>query len=396
MAAFMSAPFMAILLGCLLSHRRQRNVYHASDAENSGTPEHATASEDVADHEKISDRTEDDLGEEGSTDMNEDDSDDEESSDQPCFCRTRQGCCCQHNSTRYPNRNALDQPGHSRHTSSSSMPRTGCPSQATDANSGSETLLDDSEAEELPLDVKSALTLVPIHRVIAFHLSLDNLSCIRRRLDPNTKIAFIPELYHKDTATSDQRTGYYWSNEIYFRKGRFLQKQEISGGLSEGYENPAEHFTGCPHQSLSVATPTFTTKNGLLQVQTWVTNYPPRCPSHSRERWSNSQGPYSQVVSCTICHSDAECVLKLEHSTLYIRYTCYRDLGPGTDPDHYKWTSLLTGEGVPYREEYKFDVFTRVWNTAHRELFQAGLHEVTHQTPNGVFNVKVAADAIRR
>ncbi|KAL7784633.1 hypothetical protein V8C37DRAFT_395495 [Trichoderma ceciliae] len=250
-----------------------------------------------------------------------------------------------------------------------------------------ETESRDSEAWELSFSLQSALTLAPIHSTMSYHLSLDHLDCIRRRLNPGTKKAFIPELSCKDSCTSEQGTSYRWSSEIYFRKGSFLQKQEITCFLTEGFENPAEDFTGCPHQSLTISTPEFKVNNNMLEVQAWVTNHPPRCASHTRQKWSNCHGPYTQIVICRICHSDAECVLELRNRSFYIRYTCYRNLGLGMDPTHSKWLALLTGEGRPHRQQHNLKLYARVWRTAY-SLQREGLHEVTHRTPNALFNVR--------
>lgn len=256
----------------------------------------------------------------------------------PCLCRPHQGCCHEHISTRPPR--AL-QSGH---------------------------------------------TLTPIHWVIPYHLAFEHLHCIRGRLGHKNKKAFVPELSCSGNATSAQGTIYYWSNEIYFYKGTFLQKQKISCHLYGTDKNLPEHFSGCPHHSLSVSKPVFGKRNGLFEVQACVTNNPPRCPSHPKLRWSNFQGNHAQMVVCTICHSDAECTLELDGSNFNVQYTCYRDLGPGTDPTHSKWLSMLTGQGCCHRPEHRLDLYARVWRTA-QDLQRPDVHTVTHQTPHGIFDV---------
>ena len=221
---------------------------------------------------------------------------------------------------------------------------------------------------------------------MAYHLSSNHLACIHGGLGPGTKRAFIPKLSFKDTCTSENGTTYIWTSEIYFNKGDFLQKQELVCYQSRSDDNRPQSFTACPHQSLTISAPKFAIKNGMVEVSAQITNYPPRCTSHDSEQWSNFDGQYAQVVGCTICHSDAECTLELYDRSLLTTYTCYKDLGPGVDSQNSKWIALLTGLGSPERKEYELDVYERVWNTA-KTLRRCGLHRVTHQTPNGVFNV---------
>ncbi|KAL6907314.1 hypothetical protein GGI43DRAFT_397097 [Trichoderma evansii] len=94
------------------------------------------------------------------------------------------------------------------------------------------------------------------------------------------------------------------------------------------------------------------------------------------------------MTVCTICHSDAECTLRVEGNYLTIRYTCYRDLGIGISPRDYKWFAFLTGEGSPHRREGDLSLYARVWKAA-LDLKRNRLYEVTltHQTPNGLFNM---------
>ncbi|EHK21548.1 uncharacterized protein TRIVIDRAFT_52268, partial [Trichoderma virens Gv29-8] len=235
--------------------------------------------------------------------------------------------------------------------------------------------------------VNPAFTLKPIHYSMQYHLSFDNLNCIRRQLGSKNERTFIPELSIAGGACSDEDTLYQWSSEIYLDNGTFLQKQNIRTAFYKDGEYSPEHYIGCPHQSLSVYTPEFWDNDGLLEVEAWVMSKPSRCASHSMQKWSNSQGPYTHITSCTICHSDTESYIQLNGCYLDVKYTCFRDLGTGMDPSDSKWLSLLTGEGITHRPEYEFDVLTHVWYTA-SGLGRSNLDEVTHQTPKGVFHVR--------
>ncbi|TFB01040.1 hypothetical protein CCMA1212_006899 [Trichoderma ghanense] len=295
----------------------------------------------------------------------------------PCVCGPLQGCCRKHNSIRSPNRRLRDHPCVSHRSKQS---RASTEFSLRMAETG------DLKAEDSLVGLQSSLTLVPIHSIMAYHLSMHHLACIRGQLSPGTKRAFIPELSFEDRCTSERGTDYSWSSEIYFDDGGFLQKQEMHCYQSRGDDNRPESFTACPHQSLTISTPRFAIQNGMVEVSAHITNYPPRCTSHESEKWSNFHGQYAQVVSCTICHSDAECILELHDRSLHIRYTCYKDLGPGVDLQNSKWLAVLTSLGSPQRKGHELDVYERVWNTAN-SLRRCGLYKVTHQTPKGVFNV---------
>jgi hypothetical protein len=301
-----------------------------------------------------------------------------------CICGSHQSCCRKHKSLRTPNTPERPSPFR-RAVGSISNDSRSLSKEDTDLES--ETLCDVSEveAEGLSSDLQSALTLAPIHFAVSYHLSLDNLRCIRSRLASTAKTIFIKELFCEGEATSTRDVNYDWSNEIYFTKGTFLQKQEIICYIDDK-RAPTQHFFCCPHQSLSISSPSFNNKGELFEVQAWVTNQPRRCAAHAKERWSSSQGRHAQVAVCMICHSNAECVLQLYDTSLLVRYTCYRDLGPGTDLNHPKWHSLLTGEGTPHRQKYGLELYARVWRTADR-LCRPGLEDVTHQTPDGAFHV---------
>lgn len=270
------------------------------------------------------------------------------------------GCYCDHYSLRLPNRDFLDQPD------------------------ASHSINGDLNAELL-----SPLTLTPIHDNICYHLSFNHLNSILRRRLPGVDKALIPELSYHDGCTSKRCTTYDWLSEIYFVKGTFLQRQQIrcSIYLDKHSSSPMpEYFEGCPHQGLTISVPNIGYNGDMFEVQTQVTNDPPRCASHPSKMWKSSEGPYAQMTVCTICHSDAECTLQIEGNYLTIRYTCYRDLGSGRSPGDHKWLALLAGEGAPHRREGELSLYARVWKTA-LDLKRVGLYEVTHQTPSGLFNM---------
>ncbi|KAL7952242.1 hypothetical protein V8C34DRAFT_324007 [Trichoderma compactum] len=274
-----------------------------------------------------------------------------------CTCIPQQGCCSEHNSLQTPNQTPLEQS-----SISCDMPER--------------------------ISTNSTFTLKPMHSAMKYHLSFDNLSCIRNRLSSEAEKVFIPELSIAGSAASDQGTQYRWTSEIYFDKGTFLQKQEIVTGFYETGEYPPEHFIGCPHQSLSIFTPEFIDRDGMCGVEAWVMSKPSRCTSHPMQKWNSFQGPYIHITSCTICYSDTECHIQLYGPWLHMRYTCFRDLGAGIDSTDPKWLSLLTGDGITHRPHFEFEVFTHVWHTA-LDLKRSGLQEVTHKTPNGIFHFAI-------
>lgn len=306
----------------------------------------------------------------------------------PCVCEPHQGCCREHRSTCSLN---PWRPSTSKNTSPTRrgkhrlMSKFLSPPNPTDDES--KPLLERSETKELPQDLQTTYTLIPIHPAVNCHIAFENLACVSRRLNPAAKPALMRELWCKGS-TSSGGVQYYWYNEIYYQRGTFLQKQDIQCWLYNSFNCRAEQrFTGCPHQSLSVSSPRFRHREGLFEAEATITNHPPRCKSHQKgQRWSSRQGRYAQMIICTICHSDAECVIELKGHYLSVLYTCYRDLGAGTDPGHHKWLSLLTGEGSPNRPEYELDLYARVWRLAYR-LGGRGLEKVIHQTPQGLFDV---------
>jgi hypothetical protein len=297
-------------------------------------------------------------------------------SNTPCICmhHRHQSCCSMHSSLRTPNRGLLNQP---RTTSSLLVPNTSG-DLAMEAN--------DFNPEEI-----SSLTITPVHATMRYHLSLDHLACVRRQFDSGTDVDLVQSLSCNGSYTSKECNYYDWLNDIYFLRDTFLQRQQMECRLGDEAKT-AEYFVGCPHQSLCISPPEFEYKDGMLEVQTWVTNYPPRCAVHPREKWSSSQGPYAQIVVCTICHSDAECTLELFGTYLKIEYICYRDLGLGVSPTDPKWLALLTGKGNPHRQKYDLRLYARVWGTG-RNMGRLGVNEVIHQTPDGSFN---ASDELYR
>lgn len=269
-------------------------------------------------------------------------------------------CYCDHYSLHLPNRDVLDQPNasHSIH-------------------------------RDLSPEALLPLTITPIHDKICYHLSFNHLNSIRQRCLPETSQALIPELCCHDRFISKRYTTYDSLSEIYFDKGTFLQRQQMQCCINLNKYSSSrqqEYFIGCPHQSLTISVPIIMFNEDILEARAWVTNNPPRCASHPSKRWKSSEGPYAQMTVCTICHSDAECTLQLKDAYLTIRYTCYRDLGIGTSPRDYKWLALLTGEGSPHRREGEVSLYARVWKAA-LDLKRNRLYEVTHQTPNGLFNM---------
>ncbi|KAL7897427.1 hypothetical protein HDV64DRAFT_252669 [Trichoderma sp. TUCIM 5745] len=355
---------------------------------SSGPQESSSEDKDDSDDDNSDDdNSDDDDSENGNSD--DDDDDDEDANTMPppydqataapgnsvandcnesCLCMHHQGCCRMHTSLRTPNRGYLEQPHYS-------------------GLRALERLINPTTNETaLVTGVSSALTLLPIHNVVNYHLSLDHLTCVRRHFDPRSDTDLVESLSCSDKHVSRQYCYYYWLNDIYFRRGTFIQRQQMRCHVSDRARN-SEYFAGCPHQSLRIHTPRFEYKNGMLEIRTKISNNPPRCEIHPTESWGSSQGPYAQIVVCTICHSDAECTLQVDGAYLKIEYTCYRDLGPGTSPTDPKWLALLIGEGTPHRQKDDLKLYARVWGIG-RGLGRLGISEVTHQTPNGPFNAR--------
>lgn len=291
-------------------------------------------------------------------------------SHETCLCLHHQGCCRMHNSLRTPIRGHLDQPDDS---SRMALEKPANPTMKGKAPN---------------IEVSSARTLLPIHHVMSYHLSLDHLNCVRHKISRGTtKAAIIPELSCANSCASRAESYYDWLNDIYFDKGTFLQRQQMRCHISDQAKR-SEYLAGCPHQSIRIYPPKFEYKNDMLEIRTKINNNPPRCPSHPMETWNSSQGRYAQIVTCTICHSDSECILEVNGPSLMIEYTCYRDLGPGTSSTHAKWLALIAGEGSPHRQKHDLKVYARLWNIG-QDLSRSGLCEVTHQTPKGLFNAEI-------
>lgn len=188
-------------------------------------------------------------------DGSEDESDDEDFGSKveaPCCCRHHSGCCWRHNSTRRrnPHHHMIKQQSHGQrlHTW---LKKIWNKCETKNIESG-------------PKTQSSSCTIAPVHTPLLYHLAHENLACIRRSLDSQTKIAFIPELSCEESATSIYGTRYYWSNEIYFNNGTFLQKQKADCYISREDKNAtAESFTGCPHHRLRISKPVFTKRDDL-------------------------------------------------------------------------------------------------------------------------------------
>ncbi|KAL6823923.1 hypothetical protein V8C40DRAFT_266490 [Trichoderma camerunense] len=105
-----------------------------------------------------------------------------------CVCVSHQGCCRRHNSLRSPDCNPLQ-----ALSTSQVLPRWWSNGmhliqmEAGDSNEGTPSS-----------STQSALTLAPIHSAISYHLSLDNLRCIRRRIRDEVEKARIQPLSDKD------------------------------------------------------------------------------------------------------------------------------------------------------------------------------------------------------
>lgn len=304
--------------------------------------------------------------------------------DSPCYCSAHPGCCRKHHSTSHSrpapltirDRNQNEKTGSSRRDSEASTSST----------------IHQPEGKLLGMDHAATYTLTPIHPSLCYHLCHDNLAYIRQQLSPPSaqQSVFVPELSSKQSITSDEDIVFYWSSEIYFSKGTFLQIQKVQCTIHQrdNKRYKPQRFTACPHHSLTISDPSFSSRNGFREVQATVENSPPRCPNHPEGvRWI-SQGPlHTQMVVCTICHSDAECVLREQAGGLHVWYACYRDLGSGEYLDG-KWMALLSGEGDrdPCRSGDKLELYSRVWNTGSR-LRRAGMESFTHEGPWGIFNV---------
>ncbi|CAG9951271.1 unnamed protein product [Clonostachys rosea f. rosea IK726] len=259
----------------------------------------------------------------------------------PCTCQHHRGCCPAHRSTRRPNR-----------PTSIFSSQLGLPNHKGVLSTTFQTY-----------------TLEPIHPVVPYHLSFENLKCSRQSLRPRRKMVLVTDLCGQDEVTDEGGTTYIWSNDIYYGNGTFLQKQEVVYQMVYLHKNRV-----------------FKTTNGFQEVKMEITNRPQRCPSHPTEQWSSLSGKHVQMVTCEICHSDAECVLELRSGGwLNARYTCYRELGDGENFENRQWLSLLTGQGYSVRP-WNFDVYIRVYSAARR--LGRDTESVIHQGPNGAFDAE--------
>ena len=243
---------------------------------------------------------------------------------------------------------------------------------------------------ELPFDSLSAGTLAPLHPTMPYHLAFYHLDCIRRQLDPTVKVALVSELSCSGTSSFYQGgPKYTWSSDVYFDKGTFLQKQEISYAFGRESNRQKITLTGCPHSSITINRLWFKDNNGFLEAKSWLSIRPYLRDEYDwGEWWSTKEGRHARISVCRICHSDAESTLELLGHEIHVRYTCYRDLGPATDRSIPKWTSLYMGSTTAYiqRNKYEYDLYARVWRTA-KKLGRPNLYVIPFPTPYGEFAV---------
>jgi hypothetical protein len=295
-----------------------------------------------------------------------------------CCCRqAHPGCCRKHNSTRHCKPLFQSNQGSHQNLLSTWLKKFWHGWHTENVESGSKSR-------------ESPYTITPIHPMVSYHLAHDNLRCILRRVGPQKgEVVFIPDLSCEESATSTYGTRYNWSNEVYHSNSNFLQKQRVDCYIRRGAKNaPVEQFTCCPHHRVLVYKPIFLKKGGLIEVQTRVAfkaNARPFDPIVVT--WSSSLGLYAEIVTCTICHSDAECVLRQEGDSLHIRFAAYRNLGPGTTPRHMMWHPLLTGDGHHCRTDRRADVFSKVWGSV-LWLRRPDPSMATYSTTSGPFPVE--------
>jgi hypothetical protein len=244
----------------------------------------------------------------------------------------------------------------------------------------------------LPFDAQSVGTLAPLHPSLPYHLAFYHLDCVRHQLKLASRHItlprrlFIPEL--SCSGTSDffhDRHTYTWSNEVYFEKGTFLQKQEIEYYVDEGSPYPAIPLTSCPHTTVKLQRPLFKDKDGFLEAKVWATVKTARQRSNWDGWWTSKAGRLASISACPTCHSDTEFTLDLLGRQIHIRLACYRDLGPATERSFPRWNSLLTGKGFPNRP-YRYDTYKRVWYCAHK-LGRPDLHLITFRFTSGEWSV---------
>lgn len=242
----------------------------------------------------------------------------------------------------------------------------------------------------LPFDPVSVNTIQPIHKSVSHHLAFYHLHCIRRQLNPKVSSAFIPELSCNGTAHFyEHGPEFAWSSEIYFDRGTFLQKQEISCVLEPGPDIEDINFSECPHRFFKVGNLSSIEKNGWMGAKCTLRFYPYSWLDQIEDRqWKSKDGRFTSMGMCLLCHSDHEKVMEVVGCQLHIRLTCYRDLGSGTDRNQEEWTAVSTGQvETPWRRrlEYK-EVYGRVWRTAKR-LGRPNLHVTIHKREGEEFDV---------
>ncbi|KAK6223990.1 hypothetical protein LQW54_000136 [Pestalotiopsis sp. IQ-011] len=230
----------------------------------------------------------------------------------------------------------------------------------------------------LPFDAKSYDTLTPLHPTMPYHLAFYHLDCVRRELfpDPDSReVAFVSQLSCSGTAQFYGGTSaiyrnspeYTWSSEVYFDKGTFLQRQEISCLVGEPKQPPRFlrnfEFTACPHHKFRVNHVRVRVKRSgsfVAEGMVYLNKH-----SASAAHWhSKKDGPYVRAVLCTSCDTDHEQILAVTGGQLSIRVTTYKVLGTGRDQGGPEWSSALYGE-PPYAGYRNLErVFGRILDTA--------------------------------
>ncbi|KAI1177004.1 hypothetical protein F4777DRAFT_597012 [Nemania sp. FL0916] len=319
----------------------------------------------------------------------------------PCVCHSNRGCC-QHNPAALPiyHNHHLPSNARSAHYYTRLLSwiwhsfQTFLQPEKTFHVASKPLLIDDESAKEaeplppfcseLPFDSQSVDTLAPSHPSMPYHLAIYHLDCVRRQLQPEVEVAFIPELSCSGTSCFyPNGPSYTWSSEIYFQTGTFLQKQELHYIVHKSFSCRTLTFSLCPHVPLKITGPWFTEDNGFLTARALL-RYPRKRfeEDYNFKLWTSKMGRFARMSMCNTCHADGETTLELVGQQLHIRYTCYRDLGSATDRSTPQWRSLLTGQGVINRH-MSFALCKRVWQTA-QQLGRPNLHLVPHVWSQGV------------
>ncbi|KAK8078600.1 hypothetical protein PG996_004770 [Apiospora saccharicola] len=267
----------------------------------------------------------------------------------------------------------------------------------------------------LPFDVGSFGTLKPLHASMPYHLAFYHLDVARRHLDLHLRdrissgpVNLTMYTCSGEVHTSQSSHNYTWSSELYFWR-TFMQKQEISYIVKARDTTNTKDIaiSMCPHLAMKLRVETNEEHSGGSGVLTASARYafgPARYRGDQVYGWNSttSGGRFAEVQNCTRCHCDLEQSLEVRGREVHVRFTVYRDLGPGLDRFHPKWNSLLTGKGMVQRRgaKYCFDpekgrpfrqdqpgtygVYRKVWGVAHR-LKRPNLHVVTFSTAHGDF-----------